>query len=462
MTGLESLLTSSATKGMDLKKGIPMAPQPSELQGKKSFDQVIDQEVTNQEAPERADAPAEKPQAKTDLREKPKAPESEEDSKSPAEDALTGPVGLVAEPRMVQSESVSEQVAASSIEETVALAAMKIVAKEDLGTGQALPKASSDLLKDEKAISNETGLGQIPVELEDAEPLKDESELLQMVKKLMLENQDAPKLKDGPKVATDLNPIEKHQAGSKVMSDLAQSLDGVGELSATEVVPSVGQQTSDEASMNFQQDADLERGLQSADVDVKMDLKEFSDSLWIQSQLSGSKGEMGVLSARSITLDASANEVNQSVRSQLVDGMQPLVSRVLTTQDGGEMSLSLTPEHLGAVRIDLKVAGEMVNVRFHTETEMARSAIQSQVGELKQNLQSTGLRVDQVVVQSQSTQVADASEGQKNAFREHHQEPRHQHERQSSDQQNRRDASRDQFEFWSRQEFIDEGREVAA
>lgn len=72
-------------------------------------------------------------------------------------------------------------------------------------------------------------------------------------------------------------------------------------------------------------------------------------------------------------------------------------------QGGGSITLRLTPAELGTVRIQMQLMGTSVSADIHTETEAARATLSGQITQLRQALESQGLAVDRLNVQSMST-----------------------------------------------------------
>ena len=66
--------------------------------------------------------------------------------------------------------------------------------------------------------------------------------------------------------------------------------------------------------------------------------------------------------------------------------------------DQGEMRIDLKPEFLGHVRLQIVTDNQQVTVRIHTEFPMVRDMIESNIQQLKSDLQQQGLRVEQVEV----------------------------------------------------------------
>ncbi|QQE11193.1 flagellar hook-length control protein FliK [Planctomycetota bacterium] len=68
-------------------------------------------------------------------------------------------------------------------------------------------------------------------------------------------------------------------------------------------------------------------------------------------------------------------------------------------QNGGNVTLRLTPAEMGTVRINLQIQGTQVNVQMHAENESARSLLNQHVQQLRQSLEHQGLSVDRIGVQ---------------------------------------------------------------
>ncbi len=77
--------------------------------------------------------------------------------------------------------------------------------------------------------------------------------------------------------------------------------------------------------------------------------------------------------------------------------------RAAVNQQGGSVTLRLTPPEMGTVRIQLDLSGGTVTARFHAETDNGRQLLQQQLGQLRQSLESQGLSVDRLSVQTMSS-----------------------------------------------------------
>ncbi|MEM9420507.1 MAG: flagellar hook-length control protein FliK [Planctomycetota bacterium] len=72
-------------------------------------------------------------------------------------------------------------------------------------------------------------------------------------------------------------------------------------------------------------------------------------------------------------------------------------------QQGGGVTLRLTPPEMGTVRIQLNLQGSSVSAQFHAETDSAQRLLTQQLGQLRSSLESQGLNVEKLGVQSMSS-----------------------------------------------------------
>ncbi|MEM9883543.1 MAG: flagellar hook-length control protein FliK [Planctomycetota bacterium] len=69
-------------------------------------------------------------------------------------------------------------------------------------------------------------------------------------------------------------------------------------------------------------------------------------------------------------------------------------------QQGGNVTLRLTPPEMGTVRIQLNLQGTAVSAQFHAETDAAQRLLTQQLGQLRASLESQGLQVERLGVQA--------------------------------------------------------------
>jgi flagellar hook-length control protein FliK len=120
----------------------------------------------------------------------------------------------------------------------------------------------------------------------------------------------------------------------------------------------------------------------------------------------------------------------------------PQLVRAMRTQfrDGiGEAQIRLKPEHLGEVRIDLKVDGDRVSAVLQVERPEVRQAIEAQSHSLRSGLAAQGLSLDDLEVKQSARARDDDHQGpQQQASperrsRRHHQAPRKRYTSNDSD-----------------------------
>ncbi|MCC7205374.1 MAG: flagellar hook-length control protein FliK [Phycisphaeraceae bacterium] len=89
---------------------------------------------------------------------------------------------------------------------------------------------------------------------------------------------------------------------------------------------------------------------------------------------------------------------DQANLSRVVRGLSAAVN-----QKGGAVTLRLSPPELGLVRIQMQVRDGVVRAEIFTEHASARSLLADGLTELRQALQSHGLSVDRLGVQTMTT-----------------------------------------------------------
>jgi flagellar hook-length control protein FliK len=88
-----------------------------------------------------------------------------------------------------------------------------------------------------------------------------------------------------------------------------------------------------------------------------------------------------------------------SVGTQIVKGLQLQV-----TAGGGDMRLTLTPEHLGTVSIEVRVEHDRVKATLMADTPAVRQWIATHQDDLRQSLTAAGLTLDDLVVKEDGRQ----------------------------------------------------------
>lgn len=99
-------------------------------------------------------------------------------------------------------------------------------------------------------------------------------------------------------------------------------------------------------------------------------------------------------------LEGTGTPNTESILKQLADYVKIQNGTELT-----EMELQLHPASLGNVKVTLATKGGVVTAQLTTENEIVKNAIESQVSQLKQNLEEQGVRVEAIEVSVASHQM---------------------------------------------------------
>lgn len=102
----------------------------------------------------------------------------------------------------------------------------------------------------------------------------------------------------------------------------------------------------------------------------------------------------------------------QAPPSEAGDPNVALVSRGLRgvmNQQGGSLTLRLSPTDMGQVRVLMDIRDGVANVRLQAQEESARSLLGGQLGTLREAIEKHGLRVDRLEVQAMPQQNSGSS-----------------------------------------------------
>ena len=104
-----------------------------------------------------------------------------------------------------------------------------------------------------------------------------------------------------------------------------------------------------------------------------------------------SLGNVAPIQTSGSTEVASANR--EELFSQIVER-----AKVVINNGGNKMEVNLKPEHLGRLQLKVTIENEVVTARFVAESQQVKEIIESNLGQLKQNLQENGMQVDSILV----------------------------------------------------------------
>lgn len=213
---------------------------------------------------------------------------------------------------------------------------------------------------------------------------EDELEAVMDQLKLLIDQQLAQE--DGTMSQAQILPFEQAKASDELVQD--------GE------VPLIVKE-----DVNQQETVDTEMAQNSTEEIVQnAEAGKSEDSLFQQQQqnmqsFQNMADEMAQLAEES-KLQGSGTPTTESILKQLADYVKIQNGKELT-----EMELQLHPASLGTVRVNLATKGGVVTAQLTTENEIVKSAIESQVAQLKQSLEEQGVRVEAIEVSVASHQM---------------------------------------------------------
>ena len=145
---------------------------------------------------------------------------------------------------------------------------------------------------------------------------------------------------------------------------------------------------------------------------VSVDESQTNDSAQAFSQQSAGKGPLAIVALQS-TQAASAVNTATPPATDVLSLTQPISSedqvnvvRVVrgianaVSQNGGSIMLRLQPPALGFVRVQLDIAAGTVRAMFQSEHPAVRTLLAQQMGQLRMALESHGLQVERLDVQT--------------------------------------------------------------
>jgi flagellar hook-length control protein FliK len=97
-------------------------------------------------------------------------------------------------------------------------------------------------------------------------------------------------------------------------------------------------------------------------------------------------------------LDEQNEQLNQLNTARAARGLRAAVA-----QQGGSVTLRLTPPEMGTVRIQMQMDDGVVRAQLVTQSAAARDLLSQQLAELRQALQSQGLVVERLSVHTMTS-----------------------------------------------------------
>ena len=120
-----------------------------------------------------------------------------------------------------------------------------------------------------------------------------------------------------------------------------------------------------------------------------------------------SQGEIDAQGSSSSADTASWMTRNDHAAGRILRGMSAMIH-----QHGGSLTMRLDPPELGSLRIQMAIANGSVSATFTPGTDAARGLLEQNISQLKAALESQGLFVDRLVIQSAAPQQPNAHTSQ--------------------------------------------------
>lgn len=432
-SGLDSVFRALGKGGMDLtkvnlSKGVPQKAEAEEAPSSKDgaeFEGILDQSADSENAPVEVNA----------------APQDEASTGS--EDTVTTDgrelVAMAEAPVILAPEA--DQASEGKLEAALIHLALKIEAPKAEMAEPLQPSVEPSEIANMN--QNEVKIEGLPaatlLDSKEWESVEPDAKLAESIEALQANTVKAPEAKGLERESVDVPElaIEPKSAEPKVMTN-EPKLDVV-----TAATNDGGFEGDAESSKDFHQDSGA-REMPSKN------LKHFADSLSIRSQLNPEapasfQGEL-------VKVQVSEAPEVSGLKSHVMNEIKPLISKVQLTQEGGEMTIQLRPAHLGQMKVDISVVGDSVKVNMAAEKIESRAILQSQMSDLKQELQKGGLKVDQISVSSLNSQgtIENSRPGQDADSRHHHQESSHKQSQREHQESSKNSQGRESESFWKR------------
>lgn len=217
----------------------------------------------------------------------------------------------------------------------------------------------------------------------------------------------SPNLDNVQKLQKDLKDGQKGISELKVPSSALKTADASKQIESEallkkmglEVQPKAVSKAEVEKALNAEQKASFKEGVAYKPASFK----QLVDGLFVQKGLQGQvqgPGQSIVSGGNaqfSISQEVPASQA-ASMRANLVEDMQAVMEKSMITKEGGSMKLSLRPGNMGNVRIEVNVDAGAVRINMQAEKAAAHSVLKNNMTDLKHQLASAGLKVDDIQI----------------------------------------------------------------
>lgn len=147
-------------------------------------------------------------------------------------------------------------------------------------------------------------------------------------------------------------------------------------------------------------------------------IDDFAKQLSIQKDLGFSSVSKLIRDMPQVDGAKSSSPMGNQIQQNFFEDMRVHLAKMVKNEAGGSVTLQLRPGNLGRVEIQVDVQGESVRVEMRAEEKGGEQALRGTIGELRSQLQSAGLKVDDLSLQT--------FKGQQEA-QNHHESRGHQH-----------------------------------
>ena len=337
---------------------------------------------------------------------------------------LSAVQGLAADP--IEGPVVSAERSTVSTDATIALDPVKALAESPVVTGDVpVEKTDSDaspvpqtLVKNLRPVERDhTAKAPVaPPSAEMASPLA--------VAPDTSANTPSPQIVPGAarslaRALESLNPAKPVDAPAESTSDPASRAEHVDKVTRGAVEPSIATQSHAEQFDQGQQSGQ-ERERKAASPEVAP----LRASQLLRSLESQAAPQVAPLlqALQPLESDLGLTPTTTRVAPQDVEAVVPQIVKAMRMQlrDGiGEAQIRLKPEHLGEVRIEIKVEGDRVSAVLQVERPEVRQAIESQSHTLRSGLAAQGLKLDDLHIKQADSARYDRPDDEQRRNQQH-------------------------------------------
>lgn len=241
---------------------------------------------------------------------------------------------------------------------------------------------------------------------------KEDQSLLQ---KAMNQSLEVKEVKSKPVDQMLFHQMQQVRELSQKVSSKMVEMDDIVQLAKSAKAEGLGRSANDEMASLREKLGDRNPVLAQEQKSAGS-LRDLTSGLFVQKSLDGQLGSNLMQthqSAQQFMLNSSQSQplLANHVRTNLFEDMQGQITKFVSQQEGGEIHLKLRPGNLGDVRIQVQVHNGGLRLNLQAEKAMGEQALRSQVHELKAQLVSAGIKLEDLQI-SQSSRASASSQEQ--------------------------------------------------